>query len=83
MAKLSLAAAKASRSWRSPWADTVHPDEIGLGHLGELLQGDIPGHGQRLPSWPGQASSAGPGLAGLLPGHAATKPARRDSELPR
>ena len=35
--------------------DMVHPGEIGLGHLGALLQGDMPGRGQRLPSWPGQA----------------------------
>jgi hypothetical protein len=39
------------------------------------------GHGRAELAWPGRR--AGPGLAGLLPCHAATKPARWDSELPR
>lgn len=47
--------------------NTVHPGKISLGHLGELLQGDIPGRGQRLPSRPGQAG----GHAWVLMGPAA------------
>ena len=43
---------------------TVHPGEIGLGQLGELLHGDIPGRGQRLPGWPGPGGGrAGAGRA--------------------
>lgn len=60
-------------------SNTVHPAEIGLGLLGELLKGDTPGRGQCLPSWPSQAR----GLAGPLPGHAVTRPARRATELSR
>jgi hypothetical protein len=45
-------------------ANTVHPGEIGLGHLGELLQGGIHGRGQRLPSWLGQAGGQARGAGG-------------------
>lgn len=63
--------------------DTVHPGEIALGRLGELLHGDIPGRGQRMPRWPGQARGQVRGRAGLRLVQAVTKPARWVSELPR
>jgi len=64
-------------------SNTVHPGEIGLGPLGELLKGDTPGRGQCLPSWPSQAGGQARGLAGSLPGHAVTRSARWERELPR
>lgn len=62
---------------------TAQPGEIALGDLGELGHGDIPGRGQRLPCGSGQAGGQVRGWAGLLLGHAVTKPARWVSELPR
>src|SRR6266487_7200138 len=63
-------------------SNTVQPGEIGLGHLGELLKGDIPRRGECLPSWPGQAGGQARGLVGSVPGHAATRSARWARELP-
>ena len=68
---------------------SMHAGHLGSGHANGCptdrigndreLPGDMPGCGQRLPSWPGRRRAVG--LAGLLPGHAVTKQARWASEL--